>query len=186
MKVLLTSCGLETENITNKFIDMLCKNTAEARAIFIPTAAVDADAIGVLPKCMNDLLKCGIKKENITVYDLHKPMTAEKAKRYDIIYICGGNTEYLLERINEIDFGTRIKEFIADNRLVVGVSAGSIIFADNLKNNIGLLRRCLNVHCDDKQCNAAGAVDLTAISPIMLGNCQGLVFESESSAYIIE
>lgn len=63
MKVLLTSCGLETENITNKFIDMLGKNTAEARAIFIPTAAVDADAVGVLPKCMNDLLKCGIKRK---------------------------------------------------------------------------------------------------------------------------
>ena len=102
MKVLLTSCGLETENIKNKFIDMLDTDPAEAKAMFIPTAAVDADAIGVLPKCMNDLLKCGIRKENITVYDLHKLMTAEELKRYDIIYICGGNTEYLLERINEI------------------------------------------------------------------------------------
>ena len=186
MKVLLTSCGLETESIKNKFIDMLNKDTAEAKAIFIPTAAVDADAIGVLPKCMNDLLKCGIKKENITVYDLHKPMTAEETKRYDIIYICGGNTEYLLERINEIDFGTCIKEFIGDNRLVIGVSAGSIIFANNLNNNLGLLKCCLNVHCDDSQCETAGSVDLTAVSPIMLGNRQGIVFESESSAYIIE
>lgn len=113
-------------------------------------------------------------------------MTAEETKSYDIIYICGGNTEYLLERINEIDFGTRIKEFIADNRSVIGVSAGSIIFADNLKNNLGLLKRCLNVHCNDNQCDAACAVDLTAVSPIMLGNRQGLVFESESYAYIIE
>ncbi|MDE5741658.1 MAG: Type 1 glutamine amidotransferase-like domain-containing protein, partial [Oscillospiraceae bacterium] len=173
-------------NITNKFIDMLGTDPAEAKAIFIPTAAVDADAIGVLPKCMNDLLKCGIKKENITVYDLHKPMTAEETKRYDVIYICGGNTEYLLERINEIDFGTCIKTFIGDNRLVVGVSAGSIIFAGNLKNNLGLLKRYLNVHCDDSQCETAGAIDMAANSPIMLGNRQGIVFESESSAYIIE
>lgn len=186
MKVLLTSCGLETENITNKFIDMLGKNTAEAKAIFIPTAAVDADAIGVLPKCMNDLLKCGIKKENITVYDLHKPMTAEETKRYDVIYICGGNTEYLLERINEIDFGTCVKAFIADNRSVVGVSAGSIIFADNLKNNLGLLNRRLDVHCGDKQCSPTGCIDMTDSSPIRLGNRQGLVFESEDHAYIIE
>ena len=28
-------------------------------ALFIPTAAIDAGAIEVLPKCMNDLLKCG-------------------------------------------------------------------------------------------------------------------------------
>lgn len=186
MKVLLTSCGLETENIKNKFIDMLGTDPAEAKAMFIPTAAVDADAICVLPECMNDLLKCGIKKENITVYDLHKPMTAEETNRYDIIYICGGNTEYLLERINEIGFGTCIKEFISDNRSVIGVSAGSIIFANNLKNNLGLLKRCLNVHCDDSQCETAGVIDIEAVSPVMLGNRQGIVFESESSAYIIE
>lgn len=186
MKVLLTSCGLETENITNKFIDMLSKNTAEAKAIFIPTAAVDTDAIGVLPKCMNDLLKCGIKKENITVYDLHKSMTAEKTKRYDVIYICGGNTEYLLERINEIDFGACVKAFIADGGLVVGVSAGSIIFANNLKNNLGLLNRRLDVHCDDKQCSPTGCIDMADSAPISLGNRQGLVFESKNHAYIIE
>ncbi|MDE6762381.1 MAG: Type 1 glutamine amidotransferase-like domain-containing protein [Oscillospiraceae bacterium] len=185
MKVLLTSCGLETDNIRNKFIDMLNMNPSEVRAMFIPTAAVDADAICVLPKCMNDLLKCGIKKESITVYDLHKPMTAEETKRYDIIYICGGNTEYLLERINESDFGTCIKAFINDNRSVVGVSAGSIIFADNLKNSLGLLNRRLDVHCDDDQCEPAGSINMTGSSPIRLGNHQGLVFESESSVYII-
>lgn len=186
MKVLLTSCGLETDNIRSKFIDMLNMNPSEVKAIFIPTAAVDADAIGVLPKCMNDLLKCGIKKENITVYDLHKPMTAEETKCYDVIYICGGNTEYLLERINEIDFGACIKAFINDNRSVVGVSAGSIIFADNLKNSLGLLNRRLDVHCDDKQCSPAGCIDMADPAPIRLGNRQGLVFESENHAYIIE
>lgn len=186
MKVLLTSCGLETENIKNKFLEMLGNDTAKAKAIFIPTAAVDADAIGVLPKCMNDLLKCGVEKENITVYDLHKPMTAEETKRYDVIYICGGNTEYLLERINEIDFGTCLKAFIADNKLVIGVSAGSIIFADNMKNSLGLQNRRLDVHCDDKQCNPTGCIDMAASSPIKLGNRQGLVFEKENYAYIIE
>lgn len=185
MKVLLTSCGLETENIQTKFTDMLKMDTAEAKAVFIPTAAIDADAIEVLPKCMNDLLKCGIKKENITVYDLHKPMSANELKRCDVIYICGGSPEYLLERINEIGFGACIKEFINENKLLIGVSAGSIIFADNLKNNLGLLNRRLDVHCDDL-CEPTGSIDMTALSPIRLGNRQGLVFESESSAYIFE
>ena len=36
---------------------------ADTKALFIPTAAIDAEAIEVLPKCMNDLLKCGILKE---------------------------------------------------------------------------------------------------------------------------
>ncbi len=33
---------------------------SEVKALFIPTAAIDAGAIEVLPKCMIDLLKCGI------------------------------------------------------------------------------------------------------------------------------
>ncbi len=72
MRVMLTSCGLETEQIKEQFLRMLGKAPADAKAIFIPTAAIDADAIEVLPECMRDLLKCGIPKENIRVFDLHR------------------------------------------------------------------------------------------------------------------
>ena len=66
MNVLLTSCGLETPAITDAFLRMLPKSPADTRALFIPTAACNPDAIEVLPKCLNDLLKCGIPRENIT------------------------------------------------------------------------------------------------------------------------
>lgn len=65
MRVMLTSCGLETEQIKEHFLGMLGKEPADTKALFIPTAAINADAIEVLPKCMNDLLKCGIPKDNI-------------------------------------------------------------------------------------------------------------------------
>ena len=60
MRVLLTSAGLETQEIKECFVDMVSKEMSLVKALFIPTAAIDADAIEVLPKCMNDLLKCGI------------------------------------------------------------------------------------------------------------------------------
>ena len=60
MKILLTSAGLETEELQDYFVKMLDKEMNSVRALFIPTAAVDAGAIAVLPKCVNDLLKCGI------------------------------------------------------------------------------------------------------------------------------
>lgn len=60
MRVLLTSCGLETGAIKQSFLEMLQKEPEKATALFIPTAAIDPGAIAVLPKCMNDLLKCGI------------------------------------------------------------------------------------------------------------------------------
>lgn len=62
MNVLLTSCGLETEAIEKESMAMLSKVPSEIIAVFIPTAANSPDAIEVLPKCLNDLLKCGVKR----------------------------------------------------------------------------------------------------------------------------
>lgn len=185
MKALLTSCGLETETIKNKFIGFLDKDVSEIKAIFIPTAAIKVDAINVLPKCMNDLIKCGITKQNILIYDLHRPMLLDELLNYDVVYICGGDTKYLLDRMNENEFGRNLQHFIKENKIVVGVSAGSVIFAGNLQNNLGLLHQNLNVHCSDKQCNAPGYIDMASTNPIKLGNQQGIVFESENVAYII-
>lgn len=186
MKVLLTSCGLETKGIESKFKELLSIDVRRVKALFIPTAAVNADAINVLPKCMNDLLKCGILKENIAVYDLHRPMSLDELLVYDVIYICGGNTEYLLDRMNENDFSAVLKSYIRYNKLVLGVSAGSIVFAQNLSNNLGLLHQKLNVHCNDNESEKTGKINLNNKKEIMLGNSQGMVLESEESAYIIE
>lgn len=147
MRVLLTSAGLETEKIKEYFVDMMGKDMSLAKALFIPTAAIDADAIEVLPKCMNDLLKCGILNKNINVYDLHTGMEIEELQQYDVVYLCGGNTHYLLERINDTNFNQSLMEYINGNGLVIGVSAGSLIFANNLCNNLSLIDTELDVHC---------------------------------------
>jgi len=147
MRVLLTSAGLETEEIKECFVELAGKDMSFVKALFIPTAAIDAGAIEVLPKCMHDLLKCGILDENIDVYDLHAGMEFEKLQQYDVVYLCGGNTHYLLERINATGFHKSLMAYINGNGLVIGVSAGSLIFSNNLENNLGLLDTKLDVHC---------------------------------------
>lgn len=184
MKVLLTSAGLETDTIKDFFLKLLTKKPSDVKALFIPTAAVNADAIGVLPKCMNDLLKCGIQDENITVYDLHKAMSLENLKQFDVVYICGGNTEYLLERINEQGFNDVFKEYIRNEGIWVGVSAGSIIAAQNLENNLGLIGCRLNVHCSKG--SHLGRVDLMNCQQINLTNNQALYLSDYHCAMIIE
>ncbi len=91
---------------------MLNKEPTRVKAMFIPTAAVSPDAIEVLPKCLNDLLKCGIAKENIFVYDLHDDADDEILKVYDVIYLCGGDPNYLLRRIREHGFDKKLGLFI--------------------------------------------------------------------------
>ena len=49
MKVLLTSCGLETKAIEKSFMDLLPNSPSEIKAMFIPTAANSPDDIEVLP-----------------------------------------------------------------------------------------------------------------------------------------
>ena len=147
MRALLTSAGLETEEIQACFMDMVNKDMSVVKALFTPAAAINAGAIEVLPKCMNDLLKCGIYDKNIKVYDLHVGMKLEELQQYDVVYLCGGNTHYLLERINATGFNKTLMEYIQTDGFVIGVSAGSLIFSNNLCGNLGLIDTKLDVHC---------------------------------------
>jgi peptidase E len=179
VKIMLTSCGFETKAIQKQFLNYIDKSIADVKALFIPTAAIDADAIGVLPKCMNDLLKCKIKKENITVYDLHKPINNNDLALYDVIYLCGGNAQYLLSRVNEIGFNHQLFDFINRNGIVVGVSAGSLILANNMPDSLSIIKQRLNVHCSNFSCEKAGIVDENK-DCIMLGNEQALIIENNN------
>ena len=71
------------------FLALTGKKPEDIKAVFIPAAAIDADAIEVLPKC-HGLLDCGISKDNIRVYDLHADMSQEELMGYDAVYVCGG------------------------------------------------------------------------------------------------
>lgn len=175
MNVLLTSCGLETQAITDAFLSLLPVEPAAARVLFIPTAAVDPDAIEVLPKCLNDLLKIGIPRANITVCDLHDPIDGPLSARWDAIYLCGGSTRYLLRRINEGAFREQLLQFICEGGAVLGVSAGSIIFSSALPNHLSLLSCPLDVHCPDDACDRPGPV-LARADRIRLGNRQALLW----------
>ncbi len=184
MSMFLTSCGIETETIKRRFLEMLNKNASDAKALFIPTAAIDADAIGVLPKCMNDLLKCGIPKENIRVFDLHRNMSVEEIEVFDVVYLTGGNTQYLLGRINDTGFCNTLMEFIRNDGLVIGVSAGSLIFANNLPDNLGLLDTKLNVHCENS--NLIGKVSFPLVENIKLSNSAALIIRNANDMEVVD
>lgn len=147
-KILLTSAGFENPGIRRCFLELLGKPAAEAQALFIPTAAIDEDARAVLPKCKGDLLGAGVLPEHITDFDLDCTMSVEELAGYDAVYFCGGSTEYLLERIKAVGFDRALDAALERGLVYVGVSAGSIIAAQNLPGNLGYLPRKLDVHCE--------------------------------------
>ena len=174
MRVMLTSCGLETKHIEEAFLEFLGKVPEQVNALFIPTAAIDAD----LPKCMNDLLKVGIPKQNIRVFDMHQNMPIDELKTYDVVYLTGGRTSYLLERVNDTGFRDTLLSYIRDGGFVIGVSAGSIIFANNLPvpGNLELLDTKLDVHCETS--SYTGSVSFPLIENMKLSNTGAILIWS--------
>ena len=148
-KIILTANGFDNKNIGKIFLDFVNKKPENIKAVFVPTAAIYAGAIEVLPGCMHDLLDLGIPDKNIFVYDLHYKMEQEELSTYDSIYFCGGSPQYLLNRINKTGFNTSIKYFVDNGGVYIGVSAGSIVTANNLSNNLGYLNCNLDVHGTD-------------------------------------
>lgn len=181
-KLILTSAGFENKIIEQKFLNMVHKPLYEIKALWIPTAAIDDAARAVLPKCMNDLLNAGILSENIEVYNLDREMTREEITSFDAVYVCGGNTRYLLDKMYNAEFVSLLKEFILQGGVYIGVSAGSLICVNGLEGNLGFLQCSLSVHCVEG--TASGTIDMNHSSHINLTNQQAIIIE-DKKCYII-
>ncbi len=176
-KILLTSAGFENKNIERIFLELVDKKPEEIKALFIPTAAINPDAILVLHECLNDLLNAGVLSKNIEVFDLHYGMKYEELCKFDTIYFCGGDPEYLLSRINETQFNIALKQFIDNSGVYVGVSAGSIVATNNLLNNLQLINCTLNVHVLEG--SKAGKIDTSLCPHIELTNNQAILIKGD-------
>ncbi len=152
-KIILTSTGFDNENIKNKFINLLNVNVKDAKILFIITAANDPDAVRILSGCLDDLTSCGIIDENITVYDMHKLISQDEINKYDAIYVCGGSTKYLVERISELKIKPVIDKFIEKGGIYIGVSAGSVCTSGTYKEGLRFIKNKLDVHCDKGSSN---------------------------------
>ena len=86
--------------------------------------------------------------ENITVYDMHKLIALDEIKKYDAVYVCGGSTRYLLNRMNEVGFNQVINDYVDDGGCYIGVSAGSVAASGKYDNNLGFIKNVMDVHCD--------------------------------------
>lgn len=172
MKVLLTSAGLNNDLLADFFVKTMEMNMQNVKALFITAAANNPDAVEVLPKCLNDLLKVGIIRENIVVYDMHIGLSPEELQAFDVIYICGGSTAYLLKRMKRTGFDISLRAYIEAGGYVLGVSAGSIALVSNYEEGLGILDCCLQVHC--AQGDAMGEPDLKLQKTLRLTNEQAI------------
>ncbi len=133
MKLLLTSGGLTNQKIKHHFLKLVDKPIPKIKVIFIPTASSrTTEELEYVKQSKRELLDLGINPKNIITLHLDKPVSYLTIKDGDVMYVCGGNTFYLLDRIRKTSFDKTIKKFINDGKLYLGVSAGSIIVGPDI------------------------------------------------------
>ena len=131
-KIVLTSCGLVNKELVDEFKKLFNKDPKDIKVLYIPVAidGEDDDDIEWIDEELEYLFNIGIKKENFFEYKMDCEIDITK---YDMIYMMGGNTFYLLKKIRETKFDKIIKEAIDSEIVYVGSSAGSEILGTTIE-----------------------------------------------------
>lgn len=125
--ILLTSTGLEHNAVADKFLSILPKDANELKILFIPTASRTEEEMFFVRKSLNELLQVGINNNNITWFDPDNTSTHLDRAEIDCVYVCGGNTFYLLRKLRESGYLAKIQKWVNEGMLYIGASAGSVI-----------------------------------------------------------
>ena len=134
MKLLLTSDGLTTAEIANEFLKLADKPVSYIRlGLVVPNAIESEIELYYFNLTKNKLLEIGLVESNIKVLDLSNEKTLRDIEDIDVLYVCGGNTYYILHKIREAGFDNEIKQFVKRGKIYVGVSAGSIIAGSDIE-----------------------------------------------------
>lgn len=131
-KLLLTSTGLSNKKIAHAFFSFIVKAPEDIKVAFVPTAATTTEEMKYVDESREELIRLGIKNENIKEINLDHEVDYFEIEDCDAMYVCGGNTFYLLDKINRTYFDVAIEKFLMSGKVYFGVSAGSIVATPNI------------------------------------------------------
>ncbi|MEE3954517.1 Type 1 glutamine amidotransferase-like domain-containing protein [Peribacillus frigoritolerans] len=129
-KILLTSNGFFTDLIKQQFLQLIDGDLSNIKATIITTASLKKQNNRFAMKAKEDLLEYGFKKVDFNDIEFDKP---ELLKKYNVIYINGGNPFYLLYHMKKSGADLILKDIAKQNTVIVGVSAGAIILGPNIE-----------------------------------------------------
>ena len=133
--IVLTSCGIRNEDFKNRFYEIVSKDELKNKKVLYITTAIDGekdDDKSWVYEEYKTIIDLGISETNITEYKIGDEINIDD---FDIIYMMGGNTIYLLDMIRKYNFGEVIKDFINKGKIYIGSSAGSQILGSTIELN---------------------------------------------------
>ncbi|GAA3876567.1 Type 1 glutamine amidotransferase-like domain-containing protein [Streptomyces sp. NPDC059687] len=136
MKFLLTASGLRNETQRIALRDMLGKPFTSAKLVCIPTASVaEPGDHGWFVEDLSRLHSLGWRElDLLELNGLPRGMVVDRLSRADVIYVHGGNPYHLARSITGNGLADAFLDVLQD-RVYVGVSAGSMIFSQHLSEH---------------------------------------------------
>ena len=133
MNLLLTSSGLRNETLREALRGMLGKPFGSANIVYIPTASVaEPGDHGWFVADMTRLYGLGWREFDVLELNgLPQQLVLDRLRRADVVYAEGGSHYHLARSITGNNLAEGFLELLED-RVYVGVSAGSMIFSRNL------------------------------------------------------
>lgn len=129
MKVILTSKVFGDKQATDNFLDNIDKDISLLKVLLVATPCLPYGP----EKYFNELIACGIKRENVVIFNHEEP------RKYcdldiDIVYVTGGNTFTGLKLVKDSGFDKEIIKYVNNGVIYVGRSAGAHIATKNIKH----------------------------------------------------
>lgn len=127
--LLLTSTGLSSPNVLNKFLE-ITGDTKNKHVAIITTAAEGKEVNKYSQLAHKQFIDLGFL--SVDFIDLETDPTKDFSL-YDVVYVCGGNTFKLLKFARTANLKTSIESLLKRGCIYIGVSAGSIIIGPSVK-----------------------------------------------------
>jgi len=133
MKLFLTSAGLPPET-TEEFLKLLPQKPEETKICFIATASHPEENKCYVERDRERLWELGFKIIELDLKKENKNSLRDRLKDFDVLFVEGGNTFYLLKYIRESGFDEALKLFLKRGGIYLGVSAGTMVTGLNIES----------------------------------------------------
>lgn len=128
MKLLLTSAGLTNEKVRKFFVSQFGRLNNKTAGII--TSGRNAEEQFYIDESIKELEDLGIK---VVEFNIAKHDSFSDFLEFDIYYVCGGNTFYILDRMRKTGVDKILIEAVKKGKFYVGVSAGSIMAGPDIE-----------------------------------------------------
>ena len=127
MNIFLTSYGVDTRynDYMDSYSDIIDVLKGKKVAIIPNAKLVSQD------RTNSSVAKEELNKNNITADIIDIDSIELNLNNYDALYLSGGEPKYLMDSINNANLYNEIKDFIDKGGIIIGQSAGAMIFSKN-------------------------------------------------------